>query len=86
MNESDKNLPKTSANDITSFLIYLKRLISALLDANEEEASSGLEKAFQSSTNLDLFKKFIADVSVKCLLITKKQGNKILKIFFTVVE
>lgn len=75
MDESEKNSPKIPSNDITSFLTYLKRLISALLDENEEEASSGLDKAFQNNANLELFKKFVSDVTVKCLLITKNQGD-----------
>ena len=79
MDESEKNSPKIPLNDITSFLTYLKCIISALLDGNEEEASSGLDKALQNNANLELFKKFVSDATVKCLLITKNQGNKFKK-------
>jgi hypothetical protein len=78
MNEGEVISSKTTSDNIDSFLTYLKRLITVFFDANEdEESSSGLEETLQNNSNLDLVKKFIYDLSVKCLFITKKQGKKI---------
>jgi hypothetical protein len=77
MNEGEVSGSKTTTDNIDSFLTYLKRLIAVLFDASEdEESSSGLEETLQNNSNLDLVKKFISDFTVKCLFITKKQGNK----------
>ena len=59
--------------DINSFVVYLKRLISVMLD-EEGDASSDLDKALQDNSNLEILKKFLADFSAKCLLITKATG------------
>ena len=59
--------------EINSFLVYLKRLISVLLDEDGEK-SDDLDKALNDKANVELFKKFLSDFSVKCLQITKTSG------------
>ena len=70
-------IPTSSSSmvtDLNTFLIYLKRIISVLLDESGE-APNELEQALLDAKNLKLIKNFLSDVHIKCMLVTKKEEN-----------
>ena len=50
---------------------YLRKILPLLLEEGAITPSAALEKCIDSSSNVDLFKKFLSEASAKVLLVRK---------------